>query len=104
MDEYMNNIIRQFLGMDRDPNGKEKFIVAMDVRQAIAEYAEQKKYPARPTGIDPVGVFMDVEIVAHKDIPDGEMLLVPYGMNEDVAVEIHNQQKKEKSDADDMAG
>lgn len=96
MNAYIDEIIRRFLGMDRDPLGREKFIVAKDVREAIADYAETKRFPTVPTGIRPVGLFMDIEVISHKDMPDGEMILVPYGMNEDVAVEIYLAQKKAK--------
>lgn len=96
----MNDTIRQLLGLGKDAHGKQKFIVAKDVMQALGEYVEKERFPAQ-IGVTLVDLCMGIEVISHEDMPDGEMLLVPYDMNADVAVEIHNARRK--NNADDMA-
>jgi hypothetical protein len=92
----MNPLIEKLYGLRQGASGgsREKFIAAKDVLKAFADYAEKERFPTAPRGVIHVDRFMDIEIISHKDMPDGEMILVPYDANEDIAVKMYLASKK----------
>lgn len=91
-----SDIFDRFLTMKLHGQDEKQALVSKCVYKLLMESVEEKKFPATPTGISAIGSVHGIEIIAHEKMPDDEMVLVPHGMDPEVALEIYLAQRAGK--------
>lgn len=93
----MGNFMQRLMGLKLNDDDKRVGVVALDVYEVLLAESQSVKYPAegRPPMSPALSIFA-IEIIPHKRMPEGDMLLIPSDIDPDVAVEMYLIEKSRK--------